>query len=289
MNKEASFNIYRYQILPRDRIEFSLFDEIQNVEQLIENKNKILQQILESLETRDFRHRQYPIKFQLKYNLDNFLIFKLDVKRVTKIGNEDLEDTEHDDWRYIFIIFWNHPDKQFLLIQDKVKVFNDIKVSHTRIMKILEQSLLEKQLVIKSESLFDKSEFWNIVNLYPDKISRVRFNLITPNMANISSALSKDLKNLFKATNTTESSLEIKSAEQSKLHLQQGDDLVEDMVDYASNGGGSINIKVKGIKKVFKTTDKYKSIAIDEITLNADKQESITKAINDLEKLLDNL
>lgn len=151
MNKEAIFNIYRYQILPRDRIRFSLFDDIKTIDELIQRKNQIFEAILLSLESQDFQqHRRHPIKFQLKYNNEGFLCFKLGIKRTAKIGNEDLEDTEQDDWKHIYILFWNQSDKQFLLIQDKTQVFNNTLIPHKRIIDIINRFLLEKNLIIGS-------------------------------------------------------------------------------------------------------------------------------------------
>ena len=283
MSKKIIFNIYRYQILPQDRIQLSFFDDIKNVDELIQRKNSIFSGILSKIESQVLEHRKKPIKFQLKYESDNFFIFKMGIKRYTKIGNEDLEDTKQDDWRYVFIIFWNKPDKQFLLIQDKSKVFSYPKDALKMIVKFIQKSLLDKNLIIKSESLFDKNDFWGIINEYPKKVSRVKFTLITPNMANISGELSQELKELFKSTNSIENTLEISAAKESILHLEQSNNIVQNVVDYASEGGGSAQIKIKGIRKTFSTTDKIKTIEIDEINITNPNQETIDIMKNLLE------
>ena len=275
MNKKTIFNIYRYQILPQDRIVFSLFDDINNVDELIQRKNSIFNNILLDIESQDLEHRKTPIKFQLKYKLDDFFIFKMGIKRHTKIGNENLEETKQDDWRHIFIIFWNNPDKQFLLIQEKSKVFSYSKDALKMIIQVMQKFLLDKHLIIKSESLFDKNDFWSIIDMHSKKVSRVKFILITPNMANISGALSKELKDFFKSTNSIENTLEINATKESILHLERNNHLVQNVVDYASEGGGSAQIKIKGIRKTFSTTDKIKAIEFDEMDITNPNEEMV--------------
>lgn len=46
-NTSIFFNLYRYQLLPKDRFfQGTLFGEINSVEELIEQKNKLFQQQL---------------------------------------------------------------------------------------------------------------------------------------------------------------------------------------------------------------------------------------------------
>lgn len=283
MAKKIIFNTYRYQILPQDRIQFSFFDDIKNIDELIQRKNSIFSCILLELENQNLGHKKTPIKFQLKYKLDDFFIFKMGIKRHTKIGNENLEDTKQDDWRHIFIIFWNKPDKQFLLIQEKSKVFNRPKDALKVIIGLMKKPLLDKYLIIKSESLFNKNDFWNIIDKYSKKVSRVKFILITPNMANISGELSQELKELFKSTNSIENTLEISATKESILHLERNNKLVQNVVDYASEGGGSAQIKIQGIRKTFSTVDKIKTIEIDEMNITNPNEEAMKMIKNILE------
>lgn len=107
-------------------------------------------------------------------------------------------------------------------------------------------------------------------------------------MSNISKSLSKDLKNLSTSTNTSESLLEIKAEKESALYLNEKNSYVQDIVDYTSKGGGSIDIKVKGIRKIFKTADKLKDISIDEIQINGEGK-NIEQTIKNIRKFLDEL
>ncbi|WP_276897165.1 hypothetical protein [Helicobacter japonicus] len=77
MGKKIIFNIYRYQILPQDRIQLSFFDDIKDVNELIQRKNSIFSSILSKIESQVLEYRKKPIKFQLKYESDDFFIFKM--------------------------------------------------------------------------------------------------------------------------------------------------------------------------------------------------------------------
>ena len=143
------------------------------------------------------------------------------------------------------------------------------------IIQVMQKFLLDKHLIIKSESLFDKNDFWSIIDMHSKKVSRVKFILITPNMANISGALSKELKDFFKSTNSIENTLEINATKESILHLERNNHLVQNVVDYASEGGGSAQIKIKGIRKTFSTTDKIKAIEFDEMDITNPNEEMV--------------
>lgn len=66
----------------------------------------------------------------------------------------------------------------------------------------IEPKVKRNNLLFYVEPLFDKQEFWNPVNKYPRQIKQVTFNLISPNLVNISKSLKLDLRELYEDTNT---------------------------------------------------------------------------------------
>jgi hypothetical protein len=57
---------------------------------------------------------------------------------------------------------------------------------------------------------------------------------------------------------------------------------VSSLVDYASLGGGSISVKVEGIKKRLKTSDSIKSVEIEEIRITGRQPNEIAAILKDL-------
>ncbi len=98
-------------------------------------------------------------------------------------------------------------------------------------------------------------------------------------MANISGVLSDDLKNLAKGTNTAKTLLEIDADDDSTLHIDKQNKQVGDLVEYASEGGGNISLKAKGVKKRIQTANAVKSVEIGEIEISGDNAERIAEIL----------
>lgn len=271
--KEINFNLYRYQILPKDRhFQGALFGEIQTIEDLISKKNSLFYEQIKTITK--WRGKRTTIKGQSIYDKDNFLLFKFAPRRTTKIENEYFEEEQYENWPSIVVAIWNEKDKQLIAIQDRKQAFSNTSSVLKTIINSINIALVSKQLKVYAEPIFHKEAFWKIISDYSRQIKNIRFELITPNMANISGALSDDLKNLAKGTNTLKTILEI-DADDSLLHIEEQDEQVNSLVDYASEGGGNISIKAKGIKKRIQTANSIKSIEIGTIELHAENADDI--------------
>jgi hypothetical protein len=87
-------------------------------------------------------------------------------------------------------------------------------------------------------------------------------------MANISNTLSETLKDLAKDTNSSQSSLQLKSDPASALDLDPEDQTVQGLVEYTSEGGGDISIRVKGLRKRIQTSNSVREIEMDDLQLS---------------------
>lgn len=276
--KNINFNLYRYQILPKDRyFQGNLFGDILTVDDLIAKKNDLFYQQIQTLV--QWKGKKISLKGQLEYDQDNFLLFRFAPKRTTKIENENFQEEQYEDWPSILVGIWNDPQKQIIAIQDRKKAFPDTKTPLETIVQSINSVLEIKQLKVYAEPIFHKEAFWSIIEQYDRKIKNIKFELITPNMANISGALSEDLKSLAKGTNTAKTLLEIDADGDSVLHIDQQNKQVSSIVDYASEGGGNISVKVKGITKRVHTANAVKSIEIGELEVTSDNLESIVQIL----------
>lgn len=107
------------------------------------------------------------------------------------------------------------------------------------------------------------------------------FEIITPNMANISGSLSDDLKDFAKATNSARNKLKIESDPEAPLHLEESNRTLQGLVNYSSEGGGNISLKIDGVKKTYHTSKTVKEIQLGdmEIQANAEEVASIIKEL----------
>ena len=107
------------------------------------------------------------------------------------------------------------------------------------------------------------------------------FDLISPNMANISKNLKLDLKGLYNDTNTERTTLELNAKKDSYLDIKEASKFISSLVDYSSEGGGNISMKVAGISKKLHTAQSVSEFNIEEQLLKSNDWDRI----NDLLKI----
>jgi hypothetical protein len=86
---------------------------------------------------------------------------------------------------------------QKIAIQENVAAF---RKSHA-VSRVIEESIVDKvkrrNLSFYLEPLYNKQEFWDLINRYQKRVTQVSFELISPNLANISKNLKLNLKQRY--------------------------------------------------------------------------------------------
>ena len=85
-------------------------------------------------------------------------------------------------------------------------------------------------------------------------------------MANISNALELDLAKLNEDTNSHRTDLKLNSGEGSTLEVNENNILINSLVDYSAEGGGDIELKMKGVKKTIRTSKTVRELSVDEFS-----------------------
>jgi len=237
--KDLRFDLYRYQLLPRDRSQPDLFE-------ILEQKNVLLLKVM--TEVHDFSSERIKVISRCLFEKDSFLFFLFAVSRLQKHETEDFRDELIDTWPDFYVALWNDPLKQIMAVQERTDAFQQTKAIVNLVEEKINQRLAQNGLRIYFEPLFTKEEFWKIIATYKDEIKEIEFELITPNMANIAGALSDDLKAFARDTNTSRTKIEIASDPDASLRISRDDLRVGGLVEYASVGGGNIFVKVRGLR-----------------------------------------
>jgi len=123
--------------------------------------------------------------------------------------------------------------------------------------------------------LFNKAYFWSLVDQYKNRITWLEFEFITPNMANISGTLASTLKNLGKETNAVREELAFTADPASSLDIAPSNEIIQGLVDYTSEGGGDITLKVKGIRKRFHTSKSTREVYLSGLELTASPEQIV--------------
>jgi len=282
-NKNISFDLYRYQILPRNRaFQPDLFGEIKNLEDLLAKKNQIFFQAI--LNVREFETRKTTIRHKILYQNQNQILYRFAANRSLRRETEQFTEEEIDNWPSFLVYIWNDPSEQFVAIQERWSAFQKTEVIAKSITEAVDEELGKSNLRAHAEALFLEAEFWGLIEQNKGKIRDIHFELITPNMSNISETLSEDLKDFAKHTNTAQTNLNIQADPDSSILLDPNDENLKGLVSYSSEGGGNISIKIRGLSKRIHTKKSKKHIDLTELEIDGKNPEESVRIIKGLLK-----
>lgn len=262
-----SFELYRYQLLPNSQHQQDLFNEHLTADEIRERKNNYFDQVLDRLPT--FRHRGLEIKHKVIYHEAEWFIFKIGAHKSVDRDTEEFRRERIESWPNVTVLVHNAPDTQIIAISRNQRAF----ASTGTVAKIFERALTPPLrsfgLTVQIKEQFEQNYFWSIVKQHENRITRVRFEMVAPNMANISRVLTLDLKQLNRDSNCQKANIELEALPGAALEITKKNDLINSCVEYSSLGGGDIAIKIKGLKKEVRTSTTVKSVEIDELILRA--------------------
>lgn len=280
--QKSVFQLYRYQILPLTR-EFqpSLFDEnVKSVEELLEKKNEYFMQAL--LDMKALVSSRTELVYKMVGPDQDALVLQIAAHRSVSLEKDDFTKEEVENYPSIVVAIDNGPDSQLIAVQRRTAAFQQTSAPVNSIVEAVNQQLKPHQLQVLAEPMFEKHVFWDLMRRYEGKVQQVGFEIITPNMSNISHCLSEDLKALAKATNTTKTNLELNAGPDSVLEIKADDPNVEGLVEYASKGGGDIKIRATGMRRSVHTSKSIQEVSIDEVEAEGNDPKALISAIKGL-------
>ncbi|PKN16532.1 MAG: hypothetical protein CVU66_00580 [Deltaproteobacteria bacterium HGW-Deltaproteobacteria-23] len=262
--RNVSFELYRYQLLPMSRqVQQDFLHDISSVEDIERNKNKFLGEILDKFPS--ILHKTHHINQKREFYENDILCLKVAVQKSLERDRADFRKERLENWPNVTILINNRQDIQMIAVSKNEKAFTSSAVIIKSIVALVNARLKSYQLQMHAEAMFDKKEFWAIVMSHRTRIQTIKFELISPNLANISSQLKLDLKQLNKDTNSHKTNLEFNSPAGATLEVNESNQMINSLLDYASQGGGDISFKVRGYKKKIHTSTSIKTVEIDEL------------------------
>lgn len=282
--RTTNFQFYRYQILPISKeIQMTYAPHrVSSLEELLAKKNEFFAKAL--LETDVFKFSRSELNHRFVDSKNDIFVLQLGANRSLKRIKKDFTEEKIENWPYCLVVFNNNKNVQKVAIQQNIKVFTDTQTITKILAENLNKKLNASQLAVVFEPITEKKVFWGIVKENRNKVLIVDFELITPNLSNISTGLSEDLKFFQKETNTLRTNLKLQSDKTSSLDLSERNDTLKQLVDYASRGGGNIKIMVRGYKKYINTAKNIKRETIDEIEIANLTSDSAAKILPDIIK-----
>lgn len=266
---QATFETFRYQLVVDKTLPINMFEKYETAEQVRADKNNIFQKVITD-PTFEFTGGSSELTSKFLYSDGVMSYYRLGVKRTTTLYGSDLAPHSEDNYPNFIIAFNNDPTVQKIAIQTNSAAFKDVNTVSNIIQETLEEQLKLFNLSFYAEPIYDKQEFWKLIKQYPKRITQLSFDLISPNMANITKNLKIDLKQLYEDTNTHKTKVELNADTDGYLEVKPESKFVNSLVDYSADGGGNISMRVAGMHKLLHTAQSPEEFNIDKILLDGE-------------------
>ena len=280
MKKRIPFKNYRYHLVPVKTDQLSIFNKEITVEELKEKKNQFFSEILSSSKSlKGINTAQLPI--EIDYAKDDIFIMKLAVERKTTLY-KDFKPLDYNNQPFIYIAINNDAEVQKILIEDNQNAFKKTSTVRNILQHAYSTLLAKFELTIHIEPVVDQGSFWDFVDKHQKKIEKLEFEIVKPNLANISKSLTEPLKQLINITNSHKTSITLKAPENGVLeNISKKNAQLNNLVNYSNEGGGdSIKMKLKGVSKKVTTSNMVKETYIDSAEFESSNQLKLIEAWN---------
>lgn len=261
-DKQIVFDLYRFHLHLIESDQIPIFTAEYTREELLENKNALLYSTIENLYE---NNTDFPI---IQFNKNNeTLVFGVANKKQLPYYQNFTKHSINSE-PFVYIIINTNPESQKIGISRNIDAFSSESVALNVLLRVFNKHLKKFGLKISFEKMYDKKEFWSLLNQYSGKIKMLRFEIIKPNMSSISHSIKDYLKPLIEKTNSqiTKVSLEADKGETLDKITSKNEQL-SSLVEYTSEGGGNVVLRVNDQTKLIKSSDLSKTLIIPESDL----------------------
>lgn len=284
----SKYILYTYQFSPlQKKTENNMFEsnkEVLTQDELMVQKQDIFGAFFRETFTPLFKKQNKKFDHKIILNENNIIVFRL-------ANNKKLylEESFHkQEYRYspsCLIIIDNRKDVQRIAIEEDKVAFSDTNAVKQILLFSFKRYLNNKGLDITIQRDYEQVEFWNIIHTYKQKIEMVRFHFSYPNLPCVNKSIKEVIATTNRATNSKQSSFELKAADGEHLEINEENQEIADMAAYSAECGDIITIKAKGIRAYLKTGTTTKGFECDnlEASLSGDLFNSGFEAL--IEKL----
>lgn len=267
------FDLFRFQLLPASRSnQLELFKRTLDTSEIIQRKNEFLSTVINGIET--FDDPKSELDTMVGFRSDEWLVLKIAPKRQVK-RTVHFRTDYLDDWPDVLFVLNNDPEVQTIAVSSNAKAFANTSTVVNIFKKNIERKLLSMGLIIEIEARFNKKNFWDVIAQHGSGIKSITFDLVTPNMSNVSKMLTEDLKALSKGINAQRTKIELSADNGAVLEVSKEEPQINSLVDYAAKGGGNISIKATGVRRKIQTAKNIESIEMDELYIDGNAAESL--------------
>lgn len=265
MGTKRKFSVFRFQIIPIEKQLSLLYD----INEYIEKKNSLFAGYLEKLhlKTPHAKKPKYTYRVTKQY-VDKYLLIS-SAQRNVHYYNEQHEKDSIQSYPPAHILIDNDPISQLILVESSKDYASPLTlIRHFK--KIISKLLEDDHLCMKIVPIYKERSFWEFVKQHHNSINLLRFTLITPNMSNISGGLSEDLKCIAKGSKAASSEITLRPEPNAVLDIKHDNQGISNLANYTSQGGGTVQARLKNSKLRYNSSDHQMAIEIGEAEIDGD-------------------
>lgn len=260
--KQIVFDLYRFHLHIIETDQTALFPAEYSREELLENKNALLFTILENLYE---NVTDFPV-IQFNKNDETLVFGVANKKKLSYYQNFTRQSINSEP--FVYVIINTNPISQKMGISRNTDAFSSESVAIDVLLGVFNKHLKKLGLKISFEKIYDKKEFWDLLSQYSGKIKMLRFEVIKPNMSSISHSIKDYLKPLIEKTNSQITKVSIEADKGEVLDkITPNNEQLNSLVEYTSEGGGNVVLRVNSQRKLIKSSDLSKTLLISESDL----------------------
>jgi len=280
-DKVIQLQHFRYQLLPIQSDQQELWAHLKDTpEELIQKKNQYFAEAIGKLEDYTDKKKYAHV---LHLTDDDHYILKIGQRKSTTLANEKLQEHVAENWPFCYVIIDNDPNNQKMVISENIAAFSTPAVLSKYLASIFKDILQHYGLNIEIEPMFERKDFWRVVR--NQSITRLNFTVIRPNMARISKSLPKAFRAAVEETNSHKSVIAFNAPEKGVLeNINEQNESIDGLVQYAAEGGGHIKIKMQGKRKMIDTAELPVKSEVTQIELEGSVN-ALIKFFKELTKL----
>ena len=267
--KKVNYDVFRFQLSPKSGHQYSVFGESLTSSQIKARKNIYFHEAL--LKIQDFTSfHGNKLYHKILVDKDNITAFKIGPSRKVHLENTEFEPINIDGVLHVQVVINNDPSVQKIAITRNKAAFDSSFVVANMLAENINRQLESYGLEVSINPVLKKEDFWKLIQKYENNITSIKFELVRPNITNISETLADQLKGLVELTNSNRTNIELKAAPGRVLeNISPENKPLKEIADYVVKGGSSdVHIKVKGYSKTIRTNSTIETFSASEIEIS---------------------
>lgn len=232
------FEYYRYQLVPMQYSQLTIDNVPHTVEAIKKKKNEFFAMILENGNI-SFGNSKDCEKKIIYHENDKYLLLLSNNHKVPYYDDFNRKTIKSDP--YAIIAIDNDPHQQIIAIKNSRNAFTSSNSIVRIFSETFNRELSYYNLNIHIEAISKLNSFWKEVSLHNREVIKLKFELIKPNMSNISNTFAGELRELVDQTNSHKTNLNLESSANGYLEdINEKNKRLTGIMNYVSEGGGSL-------------------------------------------------